>query len=540
MKKISKITFIALWSLLIILAGSCSENVLDENPPHEIAPDNLYLDLTGFEAGLNGAYALVRDERAGLRGSRNDLNYLATFVGTDVGSGNFPRNNARVYDRWGEFNNPAQVHFNGVWEWLYETVNAVNTIIERAENPAVDWTEEEKNRVIAEASLIRAWAYRHLTFLWGDVPMTLNESTGTTIRTDWERTPVAQVRAQMEKDLLFAEQHLPTTSPNPGKVVKGVAQHYLAELYLTMNENLKAKNKAQELINSGTFSLITQRYGVRANHPGVPFMDMFYDGNSNRSEGNTEALWVFQYQFETIGGDGTNIHRKELVNRYDAIRIGGVAPLQAAIEFGGRSVGRAGATRYMLELYEPGDDRGSEFAWRWYYTINNQAPAGYELGDTLYLPIRDEAESQADRPSTRKWENAVDPPNIDISYNDQIYLRLADTYLLLAEAQFKLAELGAAAETINILRRRASASEITAADLDLDFILDERARELYSEEHRRYVLVRNDKWLERTRLYNKMAGPNVTERDKLLPIPQFVIDANIGKIMNQNPGYSAD
>ena len=109
--------------------------------------------------------------------------------------------------------------------------------------------------------------------------------------------------------------------------------------------------------------------------------------------------------------------------------------------------------------------------------------------------------------------------------------------MLLAEAQFLTDDPAAAAETINVLRRRANASEITAGDVTIDFILDERSRELFTEEHRRYTLLRTNKWFERTQLHNMLASPNITERDKLFPIPQSVIDANLTVPMPQNPGY---
>jgi hypothetical protein len=123
------------------------------------------------------------------------------------------------------------------------------------------------------------------------------------------------------------------------------------------------------------------------------------------------------------------------------------------------------------------------------------------------------------------------------NYNDIIYLRLADTYLLLAEAQFKLGELADAATTINVLRNRAKATPITAAQVNLDFILDERSRELVTEEHRRYTLLRTKTWFDRTKKYNINASAVITLRDTILPIPQTVIDANLTKVMPQNPGY---
>jgi len=148
---------------------------------------------------------------------------------------------------------------------------------------------------------------------------------------------------------------------------------------------------------------------------------------------------------------------------------------------------------------------------------------------TMYLPM-----------SIRKWDWApADPADVQNSsnFNDEIYLRLAETYLLLAEAQFRLGDLTGAATTLNVIRARANATPITAAQVTLDFILDERSRELVSEEHRRYTLLRTGTWFTRTKLYNLYAGTKITLRDTILPIPQSVIDANLTKPMAQNPGY---
>ncbi|HEV9035059.1 MAG TPA: RagB/SusD family nutrient uptake outer membrane protein, partial [Puia sp.] len=141
-------------------------------------------------------------------------------------------------------------------------------------------------------------------------------------------------------------------------------------------------------------------------------------------------------------------------------------------------------------------------------------------------------------PSTSKWDWSS-PTNvlIDPQYNSQFILRTAETYLLLAEADYDLGDMQGAADAINALRARAHAAPVTAADITIDLILDERARELFSEEDRRYVLLRTGRWLDRVKADNVIAAPGVQARDTLLPIPQPVIDANRTKPMTQNPGY---
>ncbi|HEX6536051.1 MAG TPA: RagB/SusD family nutrient uptake outer membrane protein [Gemmatimonadaceae bacterium] len=533
-RSLTRATLLGLACLTGLGLAGCSKDFLTESPPHIIVADNLYTDSAGFEAALNGLYAQARKERYGQDNSGNDILTTPMTIGVDNGWGNYVSTPERVFDEWGTRNNSQVDAYLGLWTWLYQTINAANTIIGRAENPDIEWSEQTKNRVIAEARFMRAWCYRHLTYLWGPVPLNLTESSGETIKTDWQRAPLDSVYAQMEQDLLFAEANLPETSDDPGKVVKAVAQHYLAELYLRMNQPDKAEAEAQAVINSGLYSLITTRYGVNASQPGVPFMDQFVDGNVNRDQGNTEVLWAWQYQ-ELVPGGGASIMRRYWVNRYYNIKGVKVAP-----EYGGRGIGRLAPTAWALNLYEPGDDRGSIYAIRKFYLYNDpdNLPTGKQLGDTVFLSWTAEKNSSSKWPSTRKWDwtSAIDPIGNE-TYGDEPYLRLAETYLLLAEAQFDEGKLADAANTLNILRARANASPITASDVTIDFILDERSRELLSEGERRYALLRTHKWLERTRLYNPIAGPNITERDTIFPIPQAVIDANIGAAMAQNPGY---
>jgi hypothetical protein len=347
--------------------------------------------------------------------------------------------------------------------------------------------------------------------------------------------PRDSVRRIMEQDLLFAEAHLPATSSNPGKLTKAVAQHYLAELYLALNEPAKAEAEASAVVNSGLYSLVTQRYGVAAAQPGVAFMDQFKDGNVNRSQGNTEVLWAWEYALNVPGG-GASIMRRTWVTRYESNR-----GMQISADDGGRGIGRLAITKWALGIYEPNDVRGGPFAIRRFYLYNNPAnlPAGKKLGDTLFT-VATGADKNSDPliPSTRKWDwtNPIDVTGAE-QYGDQPYLRLADTYLLLAEAQFKQGKLAEAAATINKVRARAGASLITPAQVTLDFILDERSRELVTEEERRYTLLRTGTWLERTKKYNPTIAAAIQPRDTLLAIPQSVIDANTGKPMKQNPGF---
>lgn len=523
----------------VVFLQSCSDDILDEESRSQIFADQLYSDASGFDIGLNGLYSQVRREYGGRDyGQTNDLIKELMISGTDNMYGNYDANIEKIYNEWGPRNNPAETYYRNVFSYLYEVVNGANTIIGRTENPDIEWPEGEKERVLGEAYVFRAWAYRHLTYLWGPVPLTLTESTGSNIRTDFERAPVAAIRAQMIKDLRYASSNLSFEPSIEGKFSKGFAEHLLAETYLAQKKYDSAAFYANKVITEGPYKLVTERYGANQGKPGTPFTDMFIAGNTKRSEGNTEALWVVENEINVNGGDGVNLLRRWFVNRYYNIKDGKTQLLEFNEKNGGRGLGRLAITKAALDLYGPNDDRGGIYAYRYFYLADNESK-NFMVGDTIPMQYdRTEPASDAYWPSTTKWDyfNPVDPSESQL-YKDIAYTRLAETYLILAEAQLYLNNKEAAAATLNTLRARAGAPDIAASDVTLDFILDERSRELWSEEHRRYTLLRTHKWLERTRKFNTIAGPNITERDTIYPIPQDAIDANLDKVLPQNPGY---
>ncbi|HNX79619.1 MAG TPA: RagB/SusD family nutrient uptake outer membrane protein, partial [Prolixibacteraceae bacterium] len=141
------------------------------------------------------------------------------------------------------------------------------------------------------------------------------------------------------------------------------------------------------------------------------------------------------------------------------------------------------------------------------------------------------------------------------------------TYLLRAEAYYWLNDLQKAADDINMVRNRAKATPVTAAQVDINYILDERARELYTEEPRKteltriaFIMAENNKlgysianfstknyWydriMEKNAFYkagNILWGTNVYKLSPfhvLWPVPASAIESNAGGVINQNIGY---
>lgn len=119
-------------------------------------------------------------------------------------------------------------------------------------------------------------------------------------------------------------------------------------------------------------------------------------------------------------------------------------------------------------------------------------------------------------------------------------MRFAETLLLWEEAYVGIDRPDLAANDINQIRLRANATPVTADEVDLDYILDELARELWGEHWRHIVLRRMGKLVERTRKYNSnpiFPGARIQDHNVLWPIPQDQIDLNVDAEFLQNPGY---
>ncbi|MCB0644886.1 MAG: RagB/SusD family nutrient uptake outer membrane protein, partial [Phaeodactylibacter sp.] len=147
-------------------------------------------------------------------------------------------------------------------------------------------------------------------------------------------------------------------------------------------------------------------------------------------------------------------------------------------------------------------------------------------------------------PITRKYE---DPTRLEVataySERDCNVFRISEMYLIAAEAEMLGGDMGKAVTYMNDLRRSRAVSgkeadmEITAGDLDIDFVLDERARELATEYQRFFDLKRTGTLVERVRAHNTDAAPYIQDYHALRFIPQSQIDAMTNGQGYQNPGY---
>ena len=151
-------------------------------------------------------------------------------------------------------------------------------------------------------------------------------------------------------------------------------------------------------------------------------------------------------------------------------------------------------------------------------------------------------------PTIKKWQdNGRGGVSDQDGGKDVIVMRLGETYLIAAEAAFKLGQNTDAAGYINVLRTRAASAShktdpklmVSAADITLDFIMDERAREMAGEANRYQDLIRpgGQYFVDRTSKYNPDARANLRAFHALRPIPQSQVNGVTGTAYPQNAGY---
>ncbi|CAN5334925.1 hypothetical protein BH09BAC4_BH09BAC4_23220 [soil metagenome] len=530
----------------VVLASSCKQTFLDEKPYSAYTPVTLN-DSLGFEASLIGLY-----NHTSTYFSWSDQQGWPSVwqVGTDVANATVQQQGIEIPYYNYALLTPTDGAAARTWNRNYVMINLTNTIINGIEAPTLTAISKTgKNQIDAEAKFFRGYAYNNLATCFGGVPILTQALTGP--KTDFVRAPLDDVNKLIVDDLTFAVANLPdiesvkTNSKGKlyGRANKYMAMQLLAEAYLRMDKPDLAEAQLQAIISSGKFKLIKGRYGIKAGDAGDYYHDMFIYGNQRRVQGNTEAIWVREQENpNTVVGGITDNPQQRRVWGAAYHNVQGMALSDST---GGRALGRLRLSNWVIySLYKSGDIRNSQYNIRRRYVYNDPTkpatygkPVPYTGTDTLYNIA----------PHTTKWYQF--DPNDTFGYamvKDFILMRLGETYLLLAEAQFKQGKLEAAATSINALRERAFANyptvgKVTSADMTLNFILDERVRELIGEENRRMTLMRTKTLVDRaTRLnFGSAVNPIVglTSTHLLMPIPLTEIQLNKDAVLAQNPGY---
>jgi hypothetical protein len=534
------------------VAVSC-DGSLDEEVISQIGND--YLNTPkGLDDGINAAYSSLRTWYGTERGNNFTIFGTDTYTNGADGSWKFMNQYTNQFDS-------QNGHVRELWDELYRGINTCNAVLDRSVDiagvPAATLAQRR-----AEAKFIRAHHYFLLVQLFGPVDLQLSENVvpNRTV----SRAPISEIYNAIIMDLQEAIPDLEDKirSTNYGRATRPAAQHLLGKVFLT-RASTTAGSAADYASAEPLFKSVINDYGFTL----LPdFGDVYRFGN----EINDEVIFSVQYTRSPLtNGGGNNAHVFFLME-YDT------QPGMQRDTENGRPFKRYRPTTYTLETIFADRTNDSRYKNTFVDAFQSNRPGNYTAsfddskttltfaaGDTtMYLPgFNMSKEERAKRkyqvlipsrydeklfPSMRKQ---MDPGRVDRTQfeggRDYIAMRLADTYLLLAEAQFRQNKIADATATINVVRRRAAfpgrqtQMEITPAQMTFDFLTEERERELIGEQHRWLDLKRWGILVERVKQHNPQAAPNIQDFHVLRPIPQNQIDRADGGAANfpQNPGY---
>lgn len=546
--KMKKLLQTGLVMILMISVSGCKD-FLEEDLKSALAPTNTFTSTYGFEVGSAGLYALMRSEyntfgEGGAYIHNGACPYEALQAATDLAD---VINSDASLLPFANLTLNSQERFVGTyWNWAYSLIASANEILVFSEKNTNWDNPADKQRFQAEARFFRAYAYRTLVYLYGDVPYT--ETILYDFQLNFTRTPKAEVIEHTVDDLKFAAEHLPANADQvlEGKLTKWAAYHLLSEMYLVQKEYTLAEQAALAVINSGYYGLMKTRFGVNKDKQGDVFSDMFLENNQNRKSGNRESILVMQFQFNTVGG-GTN--SDDWTRRAWNPKYQDVSGFVLADTLGGRGLAQlvpmkwwigtngTNASGNVAGIFGTTDMRNSNYNIKrnWYYNNPND-PALY--GKKANITEQTWFTTKSLFPAlTKFFYGRAENLGLSGSYKDRMKFRLAETYLLLAEAYLGQNNPAKAADAVNEVRARAGATAINAGQMTMDFLLDERIRELAGEESRRFTLLRTGKLVERVKAYNNAIKDKIQDYHTLWPIPQAIIDANRDAEFPQNPGY---
>ncbi len=545
--------------LVIFMVGvtfqSC-EDYLEEDLVTDVSAASYYTTPGGFEDAVEATYAAMKSFFGVERG------FTMTSFGTDIYTNGADGGHKEINFYNGELN-PSQPYMRDTWRDFYRGINQANAVINRAQTlEGLD--QETINLRIAEVRFLRGFYYFTLARTYGDLHLTLEETEGVEIEAN--RTPQSEIYAQaIIPDLEFAIANLPDSQDDFGRATKPAAEYLLGLVYLTRSYQSFGNQQADASQAETLFSNVINNYDFA-------LLDNFGDLWELGNEEHSEIVFSMQNAKSQVdtGLDG-NGHRGHLyfLMEYDKL------PGMTRDTENGRPWKRFRPTDYFYGLWENGErdidcryDKTFKHAWLSNSEGNIPTDASgnplFTVGDTAvfipgpgldkdwpqtrqeatrYMVITKDEFTEKLYPSMNKWIDPTRPNRQHVQgQRDYILMRLGDAYLLRAEARLQLGDTPGATEDINVIRRRAAwpgqeaAMEVTADQVDLDFLLEERARELVGEGHRWWDLVRTGTLVERVRLYNVQARDNIQDFHTLRPIPQDQIDRTLGGYP-QNPGY---
>nr|WP_319572234.1 RagB/SusD family nutrient uptake outer membrane protein [uncultured Draconibacterium sp.] len=528
-----------------IFATSC-DSFLEEENYSSLSTETAKTDAETFDQLVARVYEVSRENATHYT---SDMYYQLEDLGTDIvtrGSLVTGTNDLNDYVNFNSTNWTVKVY----WSNQYRVISAANIVLDNAEENLV--VEADKKATgTGEAKFFRAMSYFNLVENFGGVPIVLNQIT--TAETNFVRATEQEVYTQIVQDLEDALSTVPQSPDQYGRVSKDAVRHFLSKVLLTRaykpfagsNDFSEAASLAETVISNHTL--------------GASFEDLVSIDNQR----NSEVVFAYLFGNNPVSrGWGNSKHMMYKFRSFDypglSRTVQGLGPMPTPFYYSlfEENDQRAAAT-FSRVLYATKDFEAvikgdtvdmfvgdtamyfPEVAW----TADQKAEVGYKVINPDEY-IKSDGITPVHYPLFRKFDDPdvpfTQPDQSSQGERDMVMMRSGEAYLIAAEAYLGQSNATKAAEFLTDLRNRAGiTTAVTAGDVTLDFILDERARELAGEVNRWMDLKRTGKLIERTLMHNPHAKFNnaLQEKHLLRPIPQDEID-NSGGSITQNPNYS--
>lgn len=528
--------YIVLIALIVLSLTSCESFLAEDN--RSSIGDQYYETADGVTDLVDACYTPLRY----WFGKEKASNFVASA--TDIITRAAGHTNAEVNDYSSNFN-ATNGNLNDLWKYNYQALNFCNEALYRLDQ--IDM--ENKERYIGEVSFLRAMYSWIIAEMWDDTHYTTEPSRGAVTTANY--TSKADIYTQIFADLDVAVANCPESVDEGGRVTKWAVKAMKARMLLTRGEKVAAADLAKEIIDSKNFELFDDYAAL-------------WDMSNSEGSLNSECIWYVNYTSDLLLDQeldnaaqergGNNLHLM-YCEKYDN-QPGMVRDLE-----NGRPFNRYMPTRYLMGLYDQANDQRWNGTFKYLWLMNNPGNTGsyVNMTDTaIYLvngPVTSAQRAwaatryqllgiddlyQADGTpiGNRQVEFQInkfnDPTRPDLSTaesaRDHFVFRIAEMYLIVAEGYME-SNPTVALEYMNTLRRtraisgHEAAMEITASDLTMNFILDERARELCGEELRWFDLKRTGTLVDRVKAYNADAAANITANHTVRPFPQNFLDA---------------
>ena len=544
------INSLVLTLILIVTIVSCKKDLV-ENNPSGLTSETVFSNAAGFETLVNAAYTFSRFWYGKEEG------FSVTEMGTDI----WTSGTGDVTPQLSQYNNlqgSNTAALTLLWNNTYAAINLCNGGIANIE-AVPDYTPTQKAQREGELRFLRAFYYWHIVEIWGGVNFTTEATQG--VVTTANRTSIDTFYNQIFEDLNFAVANLPVTNAQYGRATVPVAKAFLARMLLTRGKNAEAIAMANDVIKNYGFTLQPK------------YVDLWNMGNLK----NKEVIWAVDYSNVLTNNDlitptypyghsrGSNSGHLLFLMVYDQVNTN----ILIRDLNNGRPFNRYMPTLAFLNLFDDANDSryAGSFQTVWYV---NKAATGFAIGDTAAVAAKTviPAAVMASKkyatydvsktygadgvPSQRRFyvtlKKFKDSTRLNLaeaqSARDAFVIRLAEMYLIAAEAELNIGKADSSAYYLNVIRKRAAipgkeANMVVAAgDITLDYILDERARELAGEQLRWFDLKRTNKLQSRIQAMNPDAYKYYQPYHMVRPIPQTQVDAVTNKTeFTQNPGY---